>query len=266
MKRHIYLRVSSEAQSFAQQKHCVDSYFARMGIDPYSIDSMVVEKISGTVNHAERKLADLIAQCESGDFIIVSELSRISRSLADLYAIVTECCDKGISLIQAKDGVTIENNTISGKAILFALGLAAEIEVMNIRQRTQMALSSRQQRLKEQGEFISKSGRVCTKLGRPADENGNYDMTAATEASVNARQAKSKQWRKTSVGYASVRRWLGQGQSRRWILEEFNAHHKQDPDNYSTPKGKPLDKGTLSKWIKEMGGQIGVIMAEATSH
>lgn len=240
-----------------------------MGIDPNSIDSMVVEKISGTVRHTERKLADLIARCESGDFIIVSELSRVSRSLSDLYSIVTECCDKGITLIQAKDGVQIENNTISGKAILFALGLAAEIEVMNIRQRTQMALDSKKAQIAENGYYIiqkgDNKGQASDKLGRPPGPDGTYDMSAAVEASVKKRQERANEWRESSVGYNSVKRWLGQGMSRQWILAEFNAQHKTNPENYSTREGKPLSRGVLCKWIKEMGGQMAVIMEEAKS-
>ena len=261
-KRFVYCRVSSIAQDYAQQQNCINQYFAREGINPDSVHAVIVEKISGTVDHTERKLADLIARCESGDIIVVSELSRLGRNMSDLFAIVTECCNKGIRIIQAKDGSAIENQSIAGQALLFALGLAAEIEVKNIRQRTQMGLDVRKEWLKEQGEFISKSGRVCTHLGR---EKG-CDITPAIEASAKSRKYKSEQWRNTSVGYAAVKRWLGQGKSRREILDEFNFQHQMQPDVYCTREGKPLTRAILCKWVKEMGGQMDLIMEVARSH
>lgn len=248
MAKYEYLRVSSLAQDYDQQQQCINEYFARVGIDPSTIDSIVVEKISGTVNHTERKLAQLIGRCKEDDMIIVSELSRLGRNMSDLFAIVTECCERGIYLIQAKDGSQIENKSIGGKALLFALGLAAEIEVQNIRQRTNMGLAVRKQWLKEKGEFISKSGRICKKLGR---EKG-CDLTAANIASAKSRQDAAIAWREQSKGYQLVRKLLRNGESRNNILSQFNMMHEIDPENYSTPNGTALTKGTLSKWCREI--------------
>lgn len=259
MKRYIYNRVSSLAQDYDQQQHCINEYFARAGIDPANIDAIVVEKISGTVNHTERKLADLIKRCESGDTIYISEMSRLGRNMSDLFAIVTECTNKGVSVIQCKDGTAIENNSIAGKALLFALGLAAEIEVQNIRQRTRMGLAVRQELLEKHGKFVSKAGNVCTKFGRPK----GADLSTANAASVQAKREQADQWRTQSKGYADVKRWWGKGWTRQEILEEFNEKHANDPENYSTREGKPLSKGVLSKWLREMGSQQQVMREAA---
>lgn len=87
MKQHIYYRVSTDNQDFMQQQECVNNYLARVGVDPASVDSIVVEKISGTVNHSERKLAELMASCQSDDMLYFSELSRLGRNMTDLYNI-----------------------------------------------------------------------------------------------------------------------------------------------------------------------------------
>lgn len=248
MARFIYNRVSSLAQDYEQQQHCINEYFARVGIDPSSIESIVVEKISGTVKHTERKLASLIAKCVEGDVIYVSELSRLGRCMSDVFAIVTECCEKGVTLIQAKDGSQIENKSIGGKALLFALGLAAEIEVQNIRQRTIMGLSVRKEKLEKEGSFISKSGNVCTHFGREK----NCDLSVARQASIKSKQDKAIAWRENSKGYQLVRTLLGKGIGRMEIIERFNELHELDPDNYSTPKGSSLSEFTLSKWANEI--------------
>lgn len=260
MARHKYLRVSSLAQDYDQQNHCINEYFAKVGIDPASIDSTVVEKISGTVKHTERKLAQLLEKCKEGDVIYVSEMSRLGRNMSDLFAIVTECCERGITLTQCKDGSQIENKSIGGKALLFALGLAAEIEVQNIRQRTVMGLDVRKEWLKKDGQFISKSGKICTKLGR----SRGADTTAAREASIKAKQDNAVAWREASIGYDFVRTLLRNGVPRLSIIEQFNEKHEKNPgtkdkrytDGYSTPKGSGLSEFTLSKWANEMAATL----------
>lgn len=248
MARYIYNRVSSLAQDYEQQQHCIHEYFARVGIDPSTIDSIVVEKISGTVKHTERKLAQLIARCKEGDVIYVSELSRLGRCMSDVFSIVTECSEKDVTIIQAKDGSQIENKSIAGKALLFALGLAAEIEVKNIQQRTQMGLAVRREKLEKEGSFVSKAGRVCTHFGRAK----GADLTAARDASIKSKQDKAIAWRENSKGYQLVRTLLGKGIGRMEIIERFNELHELDPENYSTPKGSPLSEFTLSKWANEI--------------
>lgn len=248
MARYIYNRVSSLAQDYEQQQHCIHEYFARVGIDPSTIDSIVVEKISGTVKHTERKLASLIAKCVEGDVIYISELSRLGRNMSDLFAIVTECSNRGITVVQCKDGSQIENKSIAGKALLFALGLAAEIEVKNIQQRTAMGLAVRREKLEKEGSFVSKAGRVCTHFGREK----NCDLSVARQASIKSKQDKAIAWRENSKGYQLVRTLLGKGIGRMEIIERFNELHELDPENYSTPKGSPLSEFTLSKWANEI--------------
>lgn len=165
MARYVYNRCSTDSQDYAQQQNCITIYLNQHGINPETdITKTVVEKVSGTIKHTERKLAVLLAKCKEGDTIYISELSRLGRNMSDLFAIVTEACERGIKIVQCKDGSTIENESIQGKALLFALSLASEIEVSNTRQRTQMALDARKKLLETDGYFISKSGREC-KIG-----------------------------------------------------------------------------------------------------
>lgn len=243
-KKYIYIRVSTEKQDFAQQMECIRSYFARMGIDPASIDDIVKEKASGTIDASERKISDLLNICKSGDTIFTSELSRLSRSVSDTFKIVDLCCKRDINLIQCKDGTQIENKSIAGKAILFGLSLAAEIEVQNTRQRTKMGLSARREKLNKEGSFISKSGRVCTHFGR---EKG-CDNTKANIASAISRKLKAEEWRENSVGFQTVKRWVLEGRSNKFILSEYNALHNSNPKDFSTPTGKPLTLSTLKQW------------------
>ncbi len=247
MARFLYLRASTEIQGFMQQMNTIKEYFARMGMDINTVAATYQEKESGTVSHNDRKLAALIAKCEKGDSIYVSELSRLGRNMSDLFALVSETSAKGITIIQCKDGTQIENESIGGKAILFALSLAAEIEVKNLRQRTQSALNAIKANIKENGTHVSKSGRVITHLG----SDKGCDTSAARVASISSKRARAEEWRRTNIGYNAVRRWVYEGRSNEDIIAEFNHFHELQPDNFCTPKGCALTEGTLKVWRRE---------------
>lgn len=241
MAHKVYFRCSTEGQDFIQQQKCVLDYLARMGIVP---DDTITEKVSGTVSHKERKLSELLERCTQGDVVYVSELSRLGRCMSDLFAIVSEATTKGVRLVQCKDGSTIEAESIGGKALLFALSLAAEIEVANIRQRTQMALDARKEMIKKNGGFVSKSGRWCTQLG--GGNNTQEAVLASAKARVDAKLA----WAEQNEAFNLVAKRLAQGWSRAQILEDFEELYKLDPKRWGTRAGAKLSKGVLSKWCR----------------
>lgn len=247
MAGFIYNRCSTERQVYLQQQECIHGYLKRAGIDPSTLE-VTEEHISGTVKHTERKLYGLLMKCNQGDTIYVSELSRLGRNMSDLFQIVTTASDRGIKIIQCKDGSVIENDSIGGKALLFALSLAAEIEVANIRQRTNMGLQARKELLARDGFFVSKSGKVCTKFGR---EKG-ADLSAANAASAESKKQTAKEWREKSVGYQWVKRQLQKGVPRKQIIEEFNENRASGMEGFSTSNGAALSAGVLSRWASEI--------------
>ena len=247
----LYFRSSTDKQTYMQQQECVFGYLRGHGIVPESLE-VVEEHISGTVKHTERKLYGLLMRCSQGDTIYVSELSRLGRNMSDLFQIVTTASDRGIKLVQCKDGSVIENESIGGKALLFALSLAAEIEVANIRQRTNMGLQARKEMLAKDGFFVSKSGKVCTKLGR---EKG-CDLSAASAASAESRRASVKEWKDKSAGYQWVKRQLQKGVPRKQIIEEFNENRASGMEGFCTSTGVALSAGVLSKWANEILAEI----------
>ena len=247
MAGFIYNRCSTERQVYLQQQECIHGYLKRAGIDPSTLE-VTEEHISGTVKHTERKLYGLLMRCQAGDTIYVSELSRLGRNMSDLFQIVTTASDKGIRIIQCKDGSVIENESIGGKALLFALSLAAEIEVANIRQRTNMGLQARKELLARDGFFVSKSGKVCTKFGR---EKG-CDTSVASAAAADAHKESARAWRDQSAGYQWVKRQLQKGKSRKEIIEEFNEMRDAGVEGFSTSNGAALSAGVLSRWASEI--------------
>lgn len=180
----IYFRCSTESQDFAQQNEVVTSYLSRIGEKGELLQ--VVEKVSGSVKHTERKLNELLKQCDKGSTIYISELSRLGRNMSDLFQIITEASEREITIVQAKDGTIIENKSIGGKALLFALSLAAEIELNNIRQRTKAGLDARKANNKEIGGTNNLWG----------SKKGNTDrikaISEASQASAQSRREKAR--------------------------------------------------------------------------
>lgn len=242
MAHKVYYRCSTEGQDFLQQQKCVTDYLNRIGV---TIDEVITEKVSGTVSHKDRKLADLLKHGKQGDVIYVSELSRLGRCMNDLFAIVSNATEKGVVLVQCKDGSKIEAESIGGKALLFALSLAAEIEVANIRQRTQMALDARKEMIEKNGGFLTKSGRWCTKFGNPTG-----DVSAMAKASAKISQDAKLNWILSAPLPKYCRARWEQGWSYNEIMEDVAKMFEVSPDIYCTRNGSKLNKGTLSRWVK----------------
>jgi DNA invertase Pin-like site-specific DNA recombinase len=245
MSKYIYNRVSTEKQDYAQQMQCINEYFHRMGIDPACVSEIVTEKVSGTKDHTERKLNDLMKKCVKGDIIYFSELSRLGRNMVDLNNIVNDLCKLGVTLIQCKDGTTIENDSIAGKALLFAFGLAAEIEVKNLQQRTKMGLQVRKELKEKQGYWISKAGNVCTHFGR--EKGCNLDR--AREAAAESVQAAKARWQQTSPAWQLVKSMRAAGVK---IDDIYTELEKKDPEVYCTRRGGKISRAMLQYWCAEL--------------
>jgi DNA invertase Pin-like site-specific DNA recombinase len=184
-------------------------------------------------------------RCLANDKIYISELSRLGRSMTDLFYIINYLCDKGVTVIQCKDGTIIENKSIGGKALLFALSLAAEIEVQNIRQRTKAGLDARKELKKQQGFWLSKTGNRCTHFGR---EKGCKVSPEAIAATSVAQMENASRWREKSVAYQVYKQKKRAGWSDVKILDLFREMSEVDPANYLSRKGKPITASTLSRW------------------
>ena len=92
-------------------------------------------------------------------------MSRLSRTLTDIIAIMGKCLEKGINLYSTKEGYSFDN-TINSKVLCFAFGLVAEIERNLISMRTKEALALR----KAEGVVLGRKKGSCTKM-RLLEEN-----------------------------------------------------------------------------------------------
>lgn len=134
-----YLRVSTHKQHLDNQKDEIERYALNNGIQ---IDRWVTEVVSGKKSTRERELGKLLKKMKGGETILVTELSRLSRTLHEVMAIMAVCLEKGITIYSTKDGFSFDDS-INSKVLSFAFGLVAEIEHKLISQRTKEALAHR---------------------------------------------------------------------------------------------------------------------------
>lgn len=134
-----YLRVSTSKQHLANQQDEIRRFADSRNL---SVSHWVTEVVSGKKKRSDRKLGNLLRRMKSGDTLIVTEVSRLSRTLTDIMAIMGKCLEKGINLYTTKEGYSFDN-TINSKVLCFAFGLVAEIEHNLISMRTKEALALR---------------------------------------------------------------------------------------------------------------------------
>ena len=132
-----YLRVSTEKQNPENQRDEIRRFAEEKS---FVVDTWVVETVSGKQPYRKRKLGRRLRTMKRGDTLIVTEISRLSRSLTEIMTIMGSCLEKGICIYTTKERYTFDNS-INSKVLCFAFGLVAEIERNLISMRTKEALA-----------------------------------------------------------------------------------------------------------------------------
>ncbi len=149
MKTIGYLRISTNDQDMDKNKsdilHLANEN--NMGTVHW-----VEEQASGKISWKKRKIRKVIEELSEGDNLIVSELSRLGRSMLECMEILSVAAQQEINIYAIKGNWRLDKS-IQSKIIAMAFSMAAEIERELISQRTKEAL-----RAKKAAGF---------KLGRP---------------------------------------------------------------------------------------------------
>ena len=132
-----YLRVSTGKQNPENQRDEIRRFALEKGV---GIDLWVTETVSGRTSYMKRKLGKQLKRMRKGDTLIVTEVSRRSRSLTELMALMGNCLEKHVNIYTTKERYTFDDS-INSKVLCFAFGLVAEIERNLISMRTKEALA-----------------------------------------------------------------------------------------------------------------------------
>jgi DNA invertase Pin-like site-specific DNA recombinase len=134
-----YLRVSTGAQDLDKNKADILHLANQQDLGRVQF---VEERVSGKVPWRKRRLADLLETLQAKDNLIVSELSRLGRSMLECMEILSIALQKGIRVYAVKGNWHLDQS-MQSKIIAMAFSMAAEIERDLISQRTTEALRFR---------------------------------------------------------------------------------------------------------------------------
>jgi DNA invertase Pin-like site-specific DNA recombinase len=140
-KTTAYLRVSTIDQDIEKNKSAI---LALANQKVLGHVQFVEEKVSGKISWRKRKIAQILDTAQKGDNIIVSELSRLGRSMLECMEILSIAMQKGINVYAVKGDWQL-TNSIQSKIIAMAFSMASEIERDLISKRTREALQVKKQ-------------------------------------------------------------------------------------------------------------------------
>ena len=145
-----YLRVSTVDQDTEKNKLEILKF---ANSKKFGNVEFVEEQISGKSNFKKRLLGTLLEKMQYGDILIVPELSRIARSITQIFEVIEIVKNKGITLYSLKENFCSNDKSITSTVATTIFALVAQIERDLISLRTKEALQAK----KAQG----------VKLGRP---------------------------------------------------------------------------------------------------
>ena len=164
MATFAYLRVSTIDQNTEKNKMDVLKFVNDKKLGNVEF---VEEQISGKSNFKNRQLGALLERMEKGDILIVPELSRIARSITQIFEVIDITKQKGIELYSIKENFTNTDKSITSTVTTTVFALVAQIERDLISLRTIEALQAK----KANGEKLGRpKGRGKSKLDENREE------------------------------------------------------------------------------------------------
>ncbi len=135
-----YLRISTGQQDLNSQRLELHEYARRNSI---MIDEFVEIEVSSRKSTKARRIDELLENLQPGDLLLVSELSRLGRSVGQVIRIVDSLVRKKVRFVAIKESIRINGKQdIQTKTMLTMFSLFAEIERDLISERTKMGLQA----------------------------------------------------------------------------------------------------------------------------
>jgi putative DNA-invertase from lambdoid prophage Rac len=214
---YAYLRVSTDLQDLNNQKHEIESYAKRRN---FKIDEWVEVEISSRKNMRDRRITELIQCLKKGDKLIVSELSRLARSMRETHNIVHDIAKRKAHLHVIKQNLVMKGaNDMATKIYVNSFAMAAEIERDLISQRTKNGLA----RVKAEGK----------KLGNP-------NLKADNRKRIEKAKAFAENLRGTITSF------IKDGYTQRQIVDELSRI------GVRTQRGHEFKLTTLQRVMKRL--------------
>ena len=189
MRTVAYIRVSTGGQGLDSQRLAILDYAHRHGL---TVQTFVEAHASSRRTGVRRGVDRLLEQVQAGDLILVSELSRLGRSVGQIIQLVDRLLKQRVQLVAIKEHIRLNGTPdLQTKVMITLFGLFAEIERDLIAERTKEGLAA----ARAQGRLP----------GRPKGVLGTSKLTGR-EAEIQSLLAKT-------VSKASIAKILGVSRS-----------------------------------------------------
>ena len=108
----------------------------------FRIDDFIEATASGQASEKRRRLDELTSALQRGDRLVVSELSRLGRSLGQIVTILDALAKAGVAFVALKENIRVEGKRdIQTNVMTTLFALFAEVERDLISERTREGLA-----------------------------------------------------------------------------------------------------------------------------
>ncbi|MBU4124564.1 MAG: recombinase family protein [Nanoarchaeota archaeon] len=145
-----YIRASTDKQDLNNQKLQILE-FARK--KDFKINEFLEITISSRKTTKQRRIDELAQRLKDSDCLIVTELSRLGRSTAEVIGLINELLNRSIRIIVIKQNLDINKHDMVSKVMVTLLSLFSELERDLVSLRTKDALAAK----KAQGIRLGKA-------------------------------------------------------------------------------------------------------------
>ncbi len=135
-----YIRASTDKQDLNNQKLEILEFARRTD---RKVDEFVEITISSRKSSKQRRIDELLGKLSEADTLIVTELSRLGRSTAQVISLVNELLQRNIRVIVIKQNLDMAQHDMSSKIIVTMFSLFAELERDLVSLRTKEALAAK---------------------------------------------------------------------------------------------------------------------------
>lgn len=179
-----YIRVSTTDQDIRNQKHEIDEYCRKHGLDLNLVQHRELT-ISSRKSVSERFHHELL-DLEEGDILIATEISRLGRSTSEVLQLVNQLLTNKVRVIFTKQNLDLNishKQDMVSKIILTIFSMMAELERDIISLRTKEALASK---MKQPGFSIGRP-KGATNISIYNDKEEDIkDLFVNKKVSINA--------------------------------------------------------------------------------
>ena len=140
-----YARISTAFEQSKDRNQSFDRQLMILKEKGIEEQNIFQDRISGGVSTKNRPQFDkMMSTLKKGDMIVVSEMSRFSRSLQDLIESVNNLTNKGIGITFIKENIIIDDNGLNpmNKFIFQLFGAFAEFEKSLIVERVKAGMQA----------------------------------------------------------------------------------------------------------------------------